>query len=122
MSGYVSNFLDYTVEYLTGLEINGNQVTENDIISVQVGSDIVTWECFKESIKDILWDTDDNDNLIVGDIKIYGKNFIMYLDHDTEYNCYSWCSLFLPDSLEPNKEIKRVNVRPADYVEEDDWR
>lgn len=54
MSGWVSNFLDYTIEYLTGLVINGKQVTESDIISVQVGSDIVTWECFKESVKDIL--------------------------------------------------------------------
>ena len=121
MSGYVSNFLDYTIgylDYLSRRKINGQQVTESDIISVQVGSNIVTWECFKESIKDILWDSDDNDNLIIGSIKIYGKNFIMYLDHDTEYNCYSWCSLTIPDSLEPNREIKHVNVRPADYVEE----
>lgn len=111
MSGYVSNFLDYTIEYLTNLKINGKLVTENDVISVQVGSDIVTWECFKESVKDILWDTDNNDNLIVGDIQIYGKNFIMYLD---------WDALFMPDSLEPNKEIKHVNVRPKDYVEDED--
>ena len=27
-------------------------------------------------------------------------------------------ALFLPDSLEPNKEIKHVNVRPKDYIEE----
>ena len=117
MSGYVSNFLDYTIEYLTGLVINGKSVTEEDVISVQVGSDLVTWECFKESVKDILWDIDDNDNLIVGDIQIYGKNFIMYLDWDEEYNSYSWNSLYIPDSLEPNKEIKHVNVRPKDYVE-----
>lgn len=120
MSGYVSNFLDYTINYINKLKINSKQVTENDIISVQVGSDIVTWECFKESVKDILWDTDDNDNLIVGDIQIYGKNFIMYLEHDDEYECYSWNSLFIPDSLEPNKEINHVNVRPKDYIEEED--
>jgi hypothetical protein len=119
MGGYVSNFLDYTTDYLTDLKINGKQVTEDDIISVQVGSNIVTWECFKESIKNILWDTDDNDNLIVGDIQIYGKNFIMYLDCDEEYNSYSWDALFLPDSLEPNREIKYVNVRPKDYVGEE---
>lgn len=120
MSGYVSNFLDYTINYLSGWEINGKQVTESDIISVQIGSDIVTWECFKESVKDILWDTYDNDNLIIGDIQIYGKNFIMYLDHDSEYNSYSWNSLFIPDSLEPNKEIKYVNVHPKDYIEDED--
>ena len=120
MSGYVSNFLDYTIEYLTGLAINGKSVTEDDVISVEVGSDLVTWECFKESVKDILWDTDDNDNLIVGDIQIYGKNFIMYLDWDEEYNSYSWDALFIPDSLEPNQEIKYVNVRPADYIEDED--
>ena len=123
MSGYVSNFLDYTMshlDYLSKRKINGRQVTEDDIISVQVGSDIVTWECFKESVKDILWDTDDNDNLIIGDIQIYGKNFIMYLDHDTEYESYSWDALFIPDSLEPNKEIKHVNVRPKDYIEDED--
>lgn len=120
MSGYVSNFLDYTIEYLTGLAINGKQVTENDVISVQVGSDVVTWECFKESVKDILWDTDDNDNLIVGDIQIYGKNFIMYFEWDKEYNSYSWNSLYIPDSLEPSKEIKHVNVRPKDYIEDED--
>lgn len=119
MSGYVSNFLDYTVEYLTDLKINGKSVTEKDVISVQVGSDLVTWECFKDSVKDILWDTDDNDNLIVGDIQIYGKNFIMYLDWDEEYNSYSWDALFIPNSLEPNKEIKCVNVRPKDYVGEE---
>ena len=102
MSGYVSSFLDYTVcylDYINKHKINGRQVTENDIISVKVGSDTVTCECFKESIKDILWDTDNNDDLIIGDIQIYGKNFIVYLDHDTEYNCYSWCSLLLQDSL-----------------------
>lgn len=119
MSGWVSNFLDYTIEYLTNLKINCKHVIEEDVISVQVGSDIVTWECFKESIKDILWDTDDNDNLIIGDIQIYGKNFIMYLDHDSEYDSYAWNSLCIPDSLEPDKEIKRVNVRPKDYVEDD---
>ena len=118
MCGWVSNFLDYTIEYLTGLAINGKSVTEDDVMSVEVGSDIVTWECFKESVKDILWDTDDNDNLIVGDIQIYGKNFIVYLNWDEEYNSYFWDALFIPDSLEPNKEIKRVNVRPADYIEE----
>lgn len=120
MSGYVSNFLDYTVEYLTKLKINGKQVTEDDIISVQVGSDIVTWECFNESIKDILWDTDNNDDLIIGDIQMYGENFIMYLAHDSEYCSYSWDAIFIPDSLEPNREIKCVNVRPANYVEEED--
>lgn len=120
MSGYVSNFLDYTIEYLTGIAINNRHMTEEDVISVQVGSDIVTWECFKESVKDILWDTDDNDNLIIGDIQIYGKNFIMYLDHDSEYDSYSWNVLFLPGSLDPDKEIKHVNVRPKDYIEEED--
>ena len=39
MSGYVSNFLEYTVEYLTDLKINGKSVTEEDVISVRVGSD-----------------------------------------------------------------------------------
>ena len=120
MSGWGSNFLDYTIEYLIGLVIKGRHVTENDIISVQVGSDIVTWECFKESVKDILWDTDYNHDLIIGDIQIYGKNFIMYLDYDSEYESYSWDALFIPDSLEPNKEIKQVNVRPTDYIEEDE--
>lgn len=76
---------------------------------------------FQRVQKDILWDSDDNDNLIVGNIQIYGKNFIMYLDHNTEYKCYSWHYLFLPDSLEPNKEIKQVNIRPTDYVGNDDW-
>ena len=120
MSGYVSNFLDDTVEYLTDLKINGKQVTEEDVISVQVGSDIVTWECFKESVKDILWDTDYNDDSIVGDIQIYGKNFIMYLDYDSEYCSYSWDAIFIPDNLEPDREIKHVNVRPACYIEDED--
>ena len=120
MSGFVSNFLDYTIDYFKGLKINNKRVTEEDVISVQVGNDIVTWECFKESVKDILWDTDDNDNLIVGDIQIYGKNFIIFLNHDDEYNSYSWDVLFIPDNLEPNKEIKCMNVRPADYMEDED--
>ena len=116
MSGYVLNFLDYTIEYLTDLKINGKSVTENDVISVQVGNDIVTWECFKESVKDILWDTDDNEDLIAVNIQIYGKNFIIYLDYDNEFECYSWDAVFIPYSLEPNKEpnkeIKYVDVRP----------
>lgn len=45
----------------------------------------------------------------------------MYLDHDSEYDSYSWDSLYIPDSLEPNKEIKHVNVRPVNYIEEDGW-
>lgn len=119
MSGLVSNFLDYTIEYLTSMKINVKQITEDDVISVQVGSDIVTWECFKESIKGILWDTDNNTNLIISNTQIYGKNFIMYLHYDSEYESYAWNSLYIPNSLEPNKEIKRVNVRPADYIEDD---
>ena len=113
-------FIDYTVAYLTNLKINERQITEEDVISVQVGSDLVTWECFKESVKDILWDTEDNDNLVIGDIQIYGKKFIMYLGYDDEYNCYFWDALFIPDSLVPNKEIKHVNVRPKDYIEDED--
>ena len=70
-------------------------------------------------IKDILWDTDNNDYLIIGDIKIFGKNFIMFLNHDSYYCSYSWNTLFIPDSLEPNKEIKHVNVRPKDYIEDE---
>ena len=31
-----------------------------------------------------------------------------------------WDALFIPDSLEPNKEIKCVNVRPKDYIEDED--
>jgi hypothetical protein len=112
MSGYISNFLDYTIDYLSGWKIGGKQVTESDIISVQVGDYIVTWECFKESIRDILWDTYNNDKLIISDIQIYGKGFIMFLDHDSEYNSYSWNSLDIPDSLEPDKEIRFVNIRP----------
>ena len=119
MSGYISNFLDYTIDYISSWTIHGKQLTENDIISVQVGSDFVTWECFKESIKDILWDTYNNDDLIIGDIQMYGKNFIMYLDHDGEYCSYEWDAVFIPDNLEPNKEIKHVNVRPKDYIEEE---
>jgi hypothetical protein len=33
--------------------------------------------------------------------------------------CYSWSSLFISDSLEPNREIKYVNVRPKDYTEDE---
>lgn len=36
MGGWVSDFLDYTIEYLTGLRVNERQVTEDDVISVQV--------------------------------------------------------------------------------------
>lgn len=51
MSEYYLNFLDYTVNYLSRWRINCKQVTDEDIISVKVGSDIVTCECFKESAK-----------------------------------------------------------------------
>ena len=93
----------YIIDYISSWKIHGKQLTENDIISVQVGSDFVTWECFKESVKDILCDTYNNDDLIIGDIQMYGKNFIMYLDHDGEYCSYSWDALFIPDSLEPSE-------------------
>lgn len=36
----------------------------------------------------------------------------MFLDHNSEYNSYSWNSLRVPDGLEPDKEIRFVNVRP----------
>ena len=88
MSGYNeynSNFLNYTIDYL-----NSYRLTEDDIISVQVKSDIVTWKYFKESIKDIPWYTYNNDKLIIEEIQIYGKNFIMFLNYDPEYCAYSW--------------------------------
>ena len=114
MSGYNeynSNFLNYTIDYL-----NSYRLTENDIISVQVKSDIVTWECFKESVKDIPWDTYNNDKLIIEEIQIYGKNFIMFLNHDPEYCAYSWDILYIPDNLEPNKETKYVNVSKVKQI------
>lgn len=43
MSLHDLNFLDYTINYLTSWRINGKQVTEDDIISVKVGSNVVTW-------------------------------------------------------------------------------
>ena len=98
MSLHDLNFLDYTINYLTSWRINGKQVTEDDIISVKVGSNVVTCGCFKESVKDIQWYTYNNDKLIVGDIEIYSKNFIMFLDYDPEYCAYSWDSIYIPDS------------------------
>lgn len=120
MSGYVSSFFEDTINYICGLKVNNKQITEDDIISVEVGNDVVTWECFQKSSKDILWDSSHNSDDVRGDIKIYGKRFIMYLSFDKEYNSYSWNSLFLPNSLKPNKEIKHVNVRPKDFVEYED--
>lgn len=114
MSGYNeynSNFLNYTIDYL-----NSYRLTENDIISVKVKSDIVTWKCFKESVKDIPWDTYNNDKLIIEEIQIYGKNFIMFLNHDPEYCAYSWDLLDIPDNLDPNKEIKHVNVSKVKQI------
>lgn len=119
MSGYISSFFEDTINYICGLKVNNKQITENDIISVEVGNDVVTWECFKESSKDILWDSSHNSDDVRGDIKIYGKRFIMYLSFDKEYNSYSWNSLILPNSLKPNKEINSVILRPEGYTEGD---
>ena len=117
MNCYCSSFLDYTINYLNSWRINGKQVTEEDIISVKVGCDIVTWECFKESVKDITWSTYNNNKLIVSNIEIYGKSFIMFLDYDQEYCAYSWNSIYIPDNIEPNKEIKHVNVSKTDHLQ-----
>lgn len=66
--GYISNFLKDTVDAICSTRYKMVPYTEKDVISVSIGGDVVTWECFKNSAKDLDWDPTYGTNYIRDDI------------------------------------------------------
>ena len=116
MSGYISNFLEDTIKEINSIKINGVPCTEEDVISVEVGDNIVTWECFKQSAKEITWDSDWGALDVRQDIRINLKDVILYLE---EYDSALIWQSVLKTSGEPDQSITHINLRPTGYNEEE---
>ena len=111
----ITNFLDDTLEAIHSWDIDGKQLSENDVIAVEVGGKFVTWECFKESAKDITWDSDWGENYIRTDIAIYTSRVILYLhEYDSQI---TWAGISIPKDNTPDTSITSINLRPKDYKE-----
>lgn len=100
-----TNFLQDTLSFM-----KRNNLYEDKVISVEVGDTIVTWECFKESAKDIEWARWEND--VRWDIQIIGKGFIMYMDWDYNRQLLEWDYKDFPENPEPDKSIFKIKLVP----------
>lgn len=113
--GYISNFLDDTIEAIHSIRYKGIPYTEDDVISVSIGGDVVTWECFKNSAKDLDWDPTWGTNYIRDDILICLPHNILYLEeYDGDLRWESIDKI----SEEPNKSITYIKLRPNNYEED----
>ena len=114
--GYISNFLKDTMDAICSTRYKMVPYTEEDVISVSVGGDVVTWECFKNSAKDLDWDPTYGTNYIRDDILICLPHHILYLEEcDDDLR---WLSVDKV-SEEPDESITYVKLRPNNY--EEDW-
>lgn len=114
--GYVSNFLNDTIDAINSIRYRGVPYTEDDVRSVSIGGDVVTWECFKNSAKDLDWDTTYGTNYVRDDILICLPHDILYLE---EYDGDLRWKSFNKVSEEPDESITYVKLRPNNY--EEDW-
>lgn len=111
----ITNFLDDTLKAIHSWSIDGKQLSENDVISVEVSDKFVTWECFKQSAKNIIWDSDLGASYIRTDITIYTDRVIFYLD---EYDGQiTWGCTIIPKDNTPDTTITSIDLRPKDYKE-----
>jgi len=114
--GYVSNFLNDTIKEIGSISYNGKSYTENDIISVSVGNETITWECFKNSSRDLDWYPEWGTSYIRQDIQILLKGgVIMFLE---EYDSgLHWNIMKVPNNI-PDKSTTQVKLRPDNYRED----
>lgn len=101
-----TNFLQDTLRFM-----KSNNLSEDKVISVRVGDTVVTWECFKESAKDIEWARWEDD--VRWDITIIGKGFIVYMDWNYNQQRLEWGYKDFPENPEPNKSIAKINLVPS---------
>lgn len=113
--GYISNFLNDTIEAIHSIRYKGVRYTEDDVISVSVGGDAITWECFKNSAKDLDWDPTYGTNYIRDDILICLPHHILYLEECDDG--LRWLSVDKV-SEEPDKSITYIKLRPNNYEED----
>ena len=88
--------------------------TEDDVISVSIDSEVVICESFKNSAKDLYWNTTCWTNYIRDDILICLPHHILYLE---ECDDLRWCALDKV-SEEPNKSITYIKLRPNNHEED----
>lgn len=113
--GCISNFLDDTIEAIHSARYRMVPYTEDDVTSVSVGGDVITWECFKNSAKDLYWDPTCGTCYIRDDILICLPHHILYLE---EYDDYlRWLSVGKV-SEEPDESITYIKLRPNNYEED----
>jgi hypothetical protein len=114
--GCISNFLNDTIEAIHSTRYRMVPYTEDDVISVSIGCDVITWECFKNSAKDLDWDPTCWTRYIRDDILICLPHHILYLEEcDDDLR---WLS-FDKVSEEHDESITYINLRPNNYKE--DW-
>ena len=111
----ISNFLKDTIDAISSISYNGKRYTENDVLSVSIGDKVVTWECFKNSAKDLDWDPKWGIDYIRDDIFISLPRVIMYLE---EYDGQLWWETIDKISDEPDMSISYIKLRPNNYEED----
>lgn len=102
----MSNLLKETIKYL---HTYGKK--ESEVISVGNDKHRVSWECFKKNAN-FEYDDGYGRQEIYSDLKIYGKDFIMFRN---EYDGSEWWEfLNLPSQIEPNCSQEKVSLKKCD--------
>lgn len=100
------NFLKETLESLREFGL-----TEADVISVGNDDYRITWDCFKHNA-DFEYDSGFGGQIICCDLKIYGKDWIMYRG---EYDGAEWWNIiYIPKDISPNFDANKIELRKCD--------
>lgn len=84
---------------------------ESDVISVGNDKHRISWECFKKNAN-FEYDDEYGSQEICSDLKIYGKDFIMFRN---EYDGAEWWDfLNIPSQIEPNCSQEKVSFKKGD--------
>ena len=103
MSDKKINFLKETLSSLKSFGLK-----ESDIISVGNDKYRISWECFEHNA-DFEYDHGFGGQEICCDLKIYGKNWIMYRN---EYDGSEWWEIMrLPKEISPNFDSDKIEFR-----------
>ena len=100
------NFLKETLQSLQEFHL-----TETDVISVGNKKYRISWECFKQNAN-FEYDSGFGGQYICCDLKIYGKNWIMYRN---EYDGAEWWNImYIPPDITPNFNSDKIEFRKCD--------
>lgn len=103
-------------ETLTEFRFYG--LSESDVIAVEVNGDFASWEVFKKCAKDYTYDSRCGRLDVSSDIRIIGKNFIMYrqewTDDSSEWNCQ-----IIPENIVVNPDITEIHFQSTNNMSKD---